>query len=179
MEILNYPNPILRYKTKMIKRVDDALKECVADMVETMSNEGGLGLAANQVGLPFRMFVIDWEGDALCLVNPVVRSFGKITTATEACLSMPDLVVPVRRQSSCHIKAWSLDGNHVDQNIHGDLARVVQHEVDHLDGTLMIDKMPDGKLKDPAIATHILGFGRMTPQSVDMDLFNDLESQYC
>ena len=142
MEILNYPHEVLRFKTHPLTKIDKVVKDCATSMVKIMREEKGAGLSANQVGLPFSMFVVEWhDGEAKCFVNPIVKPLGsKRQTLREGCLSLPEIFLNIDRKVSCHIKAWDLNGVYVDETLKGNLARVVQHEMDHLNGVLIIDR---------------------------------------
>lgn len=182
MQILIYPHVVLRFKTQPITKVDKKIKGYAEEMVNLMHTERGIGLAANQVGLPLRMFVINLDNKAACLLNPVVRPFGKTSVQSEGCLSFPDIHVDVRRHNSCHLKAWTLNGDDVNETISGDISRVIQHEMDHLDGILFIDRMNQTQ-RDfrPEIGRHIAAFERayeMYPKSFPEKDFNETLDAY-
>jgi len=157
MEILNYPHEVLRFKTRSIKNVDRNIITCAQEMLTTMQAEGGVGLAANQVGIPLRMFVMDLEGSELCFINPVCRAFGKTVEKHEGCLSFPDLQLPVKRRHQCKFTAWDLHGNEVDETCSGDMARIIQHEIDHLDGVLFIDRVSQTVMSQPRVLRELTG----------------------
>lgn len=181
MDILNYPDPILRFKTLPLKKVNASIRDCASEMIEVMKSEDGVGLAANQVGLPFRMFVMDYKGDTRCFINPVVRSYGRVREIKEGCLSLPDIYATVRRSSKCHLQAFDLTGIRIDTELTGDWARIVQHEVDHLDGVLFIDRLTGWERNTrplgPALAGMEQGWRncpRPTPK-----YFQALQHEYC
>jgi peptide deformylase len=152
LEIIHFPHPTLRHRSKPIKKVDAELRAIVAEMFELMYKHEGVGLAANQVNLPYRLFVTNVEGDpnikeAECVfVNPVLSKGRGQEEDEEGCLSIPDLRAPVVRKESIHVQAYDLAGNEIEGDITGFAARVLQHETDHLDGTLFIDRLPAAQL---------------------------------
>lgn len=148
MEVIHYPHPTLRHKSKPVKRVDAALRETVREMFELMYEHRGVGLAANQVDLPIRLLVMNLqgspeEGRELVLINPVLRLPKGTEEAEEGCLSFPDLHVPVRRPETITVSAYDLRGQVIEAEWSGLAARAVQHEVDHLDGVLFIDRLSE------------------------------------
>lgn len=151
-------------------------------MVKVMHDEKGIGLSANQVGLPFRMIVLIWEDNPICLVNPVVRSYGKRKSKQEGCLSFPDIYIDIKRPSKCHITAWTLDGDDIDEEIDGDLARIVQHETDHLDGVLFIDRVSETVRKSRPLSQHLAAMEQawlQYPKDFPADAFRDILHDYC
>lgn len=148
MQIVTYPHPTLRHKSKPIRRVDAELKAVVRGMFDLMYEAKGIGLAANQVGLPLRLFVANLEADPktseeLVFINPVLSRPKASEQDDEGCLSFPDLHAPVTRPKRIHINAYGLDGQEIHADLDGMLSRVVQHEFDHLDGVLFIDRMSE------------------------------------
>ncbi len=144
--IVEYPHPTLRWKSKPIKRVDAALRETVGRMFELMYESRGVGLAANQVDLPLRLFIANLkadaeEGEELVFINPVLSRPKGLEEAEEGCLSFPELYGPVTRPLRIHVQAYGLDGKEISLDLTGLMARVVQHETDHLDGVLFTDRM--------------------------------------
>ncbi len=146
MEIVNYPHPALRHKSKPIRRVDAKLKETVAEMFELMYAANGIGLAANQVDLPFRLFIANLagkkgEGEEYVFINPVVSKPKGNEEKEEGCLSLPGLYAPVKRPERVTFNAYNLQGEELTADLDGMMARVVQHETDHLDGKMFIDRL--------------------------------------
>jgi peptide deformylase len=142
----------LRHKSKPLRRVDVELRTIVAQMFELMYQHKGVGLAANQVDLPYRLFVCNPEGDPekketeFAFINPVI-SHGKGTVeAEEGCLSIPEVYAPVVRKETIRIHAFDLSGNEIEADLDGLFARIAQHEVDHLDGVLFIDRLSPAAL---------------------------------
>lgn len=148
MEIVNYPHPTLRHKSKPLQRVDANIGKMVREMFELMYAAGGVGLAANQVELPFRLFIANLmsdpdEGEELVFINPVLSRPKGNEEKEEGCLSLPELYGPVKRPESIHLNAYSLEGEEIEGELSGLAARVVQHETDHLDGVLFIDRLSE------------------------------------
>jgi peptide deformylase len=179
-EIVIYGDPVLRAKGKRVEKVNDEIRALAADMLETMRAANGVGLAAQQVGLPLQLTVIDisdaenrpsqmWvngeevdpkERMPLILLNPELELSEEIEIGTEGCLSFPELTGEIPRAAKVKVKARDLDGNNVEFEAAGLLGRAVQHENDHLNGILFIDRMSSatkaslaGKLKRLASAS--------------------------
>ena len=138
-------SPVLRERAKPVPAVDDVVREFVDDLFETMHAAKGVGLAANQVGVPLRVAVVDVgdeKPDPLVLINPVVTVRGDLVeTAEEGCLSIPDIFGDVERPVDITVEALDRDGRPYRMEISGYKARAVQHEVDHLDGVLFLDHL--------------------------------------
>ena len=143
LKIRKYGDPVLRRRAAEVGEVTPALRETIADMIDTMYDEVGIGLAAPQVGVSLRLMVVGHEDarDVRALINPVIVDRGGQITAEEGCLSIPGIFAPVTRSEWVKVEAKDVDGRPV--KIHGRslLARVVQHEMDHLDGVLFIDHL--------------------------------------
>lgn len=143
MKILVYPDPFLRRAAEVVTDLDDVADK-VEDMLRTMYDNRGVGLAATQVGIGWRFFIINTEGQPgkeQVLVNPaIVEGKGEILEV-EGCLSLPGLEVKVPRYRWVRLRAATLDGKDVELAGDNLFARVVQHELDHLNGTLIIDKV--------------------------------------
>ncbi len=147
MQIVKYPHPTLRYKSKPLRRIDAELRTMVAQMFDLMYEHKGIGLAANQVDLPYRLIVVNVTGDPAAkeeervFINPVlVRQKGSAEDR-EGCLSLPDIYAPVVRPEKIVLSAYNLQGQEQTWELDGLPARVVQHECDHLDGILFIDRL--------------------------------------
>lgn len=150
LEIVHFPDPVLRARTQEVDPSDPTVRAVAARMIELMHEADGVGLAAPQVGLSWRMFVTN-AGDA----DPVDRVFcnprlgyaapdgsrSPLESMEEGCLSLPGIHCEVRRPRHASIEAVDLDGNPVSMAAEGFLGRVWQHEFDHLEGALIIDKM--------------------------------------
>jgi peptide deformylase len=148
LALVEYPHPALRRKAKPVVRLDDAIRDAVARMFEVMYEAEGVGLAANQVALPYRLFVANLAGrrdagEELVFVNPALSRPRGTAVQEEGCLSLPGLRMDVRRPERIVVDAWTLDGDPVHLDLDGLLARVVQHEFDHLEGRLFTDRLPE------------------------------------
>ena len=146
MKIIQYPHPTLRYKSKPLKRVNEELKQIVSDMFEAMYEAKGIGLAANQVDLPFRLFILNLsgtrgEGEEMVFINPVVSSPKGSDEYEEGCLSIVGVNANVNRPEQIHVQAYDLDGNEIDATVSGMLAKAIQHETDHLDGSCSLTEL--------------------------------------
>lgn len=147
LEIVPFPHPALRWKSKPIKTIDADLERITDEMFDLMYAAKGIGLAANQVALPYRMFILNLAGDAaekseeLVFINPrFIRRRGTVE-GEEGCLSFPGLYAQVLRSSKVAIEAFNLKGECFEYALDELAARAVQHESDHLDGVLFIDRM--------------------------------------
>jgi len=139
--ILTAEEPILRQKTKKVRAFDASLHRLLADMVETMRDAPGIGLAANQVGVPLQVAVIELEEQVTELINPqIVRSSGE-EIDWEGCLSIPGYVAEVARHAKVTVKARDRHGKEFRVKGEGLMARALQHEIDHLNGHLYIDHL--------------------------------------
>jgi peptide deformylase len=138
-------SPVLRERAKPVPQVDDVVRQFVDDLFDTMHAAKGVGLAANQVGVPLRVAVVDVgdeQPDPLVLINPVVTPRGDLVeTAEEGCLSIPDIFGDVDRPVDITLEALDRDGKAYRIDVSGYKARAVQHEVDHLDGILFLDHL--------------------------------------
>jgi peptide deformylase len=146
LRVIEYPHPTLRHVSKPLRRVDPELHEIVHEMFDLMYQNKGIGLAANQVDLPYRLFVLNLTAKAeekseeLVFINPVI-SQRKGAEAEEGCLSIPGLYGQVKRPEKVTLTAYNLSGEQFQADLSGMFARAAQHEVDHLDGVLFIDKL--------------------------------------
>jgi peptide deformylase len=146
MEIVHYPHPALRRKAEPLTTVTDQVRRDAAEMLRLMYAGNGIGLAANQVDLPYRIVVLNLTGDPeqkdqeQVLINPVILERQGTVEESEGCLSLPGLFVKVRRDEQVRVQASDLDGGPIDRTVSGLEARAWQHEIDHLDGVLIIDR---------------------------------------
>jgi len=145
LEIRIYPDPVLRKKAASVKNVGREERKLAYDMIETMRSAKGVGLAAPQVGVNKRMIVTeDTEGDnkiVLTLVNPKITQKKGRVKFCEGCLSLPGVSSDVMRPEFITVEALNLDGDPVKLNADGLLARIIQHEIDHLDGIVFIERI--------------------------------------
>ena len=143
LRVRKYGDPALRRRAEPVGEITPETHRIVADMIETMYDEVGIGLAAPQVGVALRLIVVsDEEGrGAQVLVDPVIAAQGGEATAEEGCLSIPGVFAPVTRSAWARVEARDADGRPVAIDARGLRARVLQHELDHLDGILFIDRL--------------------------------------
>lgn len=147
MKIVQYPHPALRYPAKPLTAIDRQVHLDAGRMLELMYENKGLGLAANQVFLPYRIVVINPTGDPQqrereeVLLNPVILERKGSIEGEEGCLSFPGLFQKIRRAKTVSVQAYNLKGEVIEKIISDLESRLWQHEVDHLDGILFIDKM--------------------------------------
>jgi peptide deformylase len=143
LKVRKYGDPLLRRRAAPVREVTAELRRLAADMIETMYDEVGIGLAAPQIGASIRLMVVgDERGrDPQALVNPVITAQGGSVTEEEGCLSIPGFFADVTRAEWVQLEAHDLDGQPVSIRAHGFRARVFQHEMDHLDGILFIDRL--------------------------------------
>lgn len=154
LKVIHYPHPTLRHISKPLKRVDRELRGMIAEMFELMYEHEGVGLAANQVDLPYRLFIANPTGDAknkdqeFVFINPVILSGKGQVEGEEGCLSIPGLVGQVNRKEKVQVEAYNLAGEMFSGELDGLFARIIQHETDHLDGVLFIDRLSPAQLAD-------------------------------
>ena len=165
VNLVLYPHPTLRQKSKPIVRVDDNLLLLVARMFDIMYESRGVGLAANQVNVPLRLFVANplgdrEEGQEFAFLNPTISRQKGSEEGEEGCLSIPGINAVVKRSKSLHLSAYNLRGEEVELDCDGYLARIIQHEVDHLDGVLFVDRLNEttGRVLEPNLDILELDF---------------------
>ena len=148
LQVVHYPEPVLRKRAEDVPEIDEAVRETVAAMFRTMYADHGVGLAAPQVGLRVRILVLNPSGEAgkpeeeLALVNPtIVDRSGPAAHMEEGCLSFPGIYADVERPERCTVRAFTPDGEPVEREFEGFVSRIVQHEYDHLEGVLLVDRM--------------------------------------
>ena len=161
LEIVKYGHPALRQKGAPVKKIDEKLRQFAMDMLETMEAANGVGLAAQQVGVPIQLAVVDVAGVEdrpssmtidgksvdvdeqmpLILINPELELAREKEIGTEGCLSFPEITGDIPRSAAVKARATTLDGEEIEFEATGLLARALQHEVDHLQGVLFIDRM--------------------------------------
>jgi peptide deformylase len=159
--VVKYGTPVLRQKGARIDAITPSVKQLAADMLETMYSYKGVGLAAQQVGFALQLTVVDVRGVTdrpstlesngqpadvagfmpLVLINPVLQPLGQPVTGPEGCLSFPEIYADITRPEVVDVKALNLEGKPIEFRCGGLLARVIQHEYDHLQGILFIDRM--------------------------------------
>lgn len=144
LRLRHYPDPVLRQKAKTIEVVDDGIAALADRMAHIMIDSCGIGLAAPQVGLSIRLIVFSLTGkleDVEVLVNPELSNFQGASESEEGCLSLPGVRAKVRRSAACTVTALNLDGDQFVMDAVDLAATVIQHEFDHLGGTLLIDRL--------------------------------------
>lgn len=142
LHILEYPDPRLRTKAKPVKLVDDSVRTLIADMLETMYEAPGIGLAASQVDVHRRIIVVDVSenrDEPHAFINPGLTLLGETVETEEGCLSVPGYYEPVSRAEAVRVVALDTEGNAIEEEFDGLLGVCVQHECDHLDGKLFVD----------------------------------------
>jgi peptide deformylase len=149
-KILHYPDPRLRQKAEPVAQITPALQKLIDDMAETMYAAPGVGLAATQIGEPYRIFIIDVAGedepsDLRVFVNPEIVARAGECTGPEGCLSFPGVTEDIKRAARVRCRALDRNGEPFEVDAEGIFAVAIQHETDHLDGVLMVDHM--GMLK--------------------------------
>ncbi len=146
LKICTYPDPVLREQAEPVEVIDEDIQRLIDDMAETMYSAPGVGLAANQVGRPLRLIVIDLQREdsddgLIALINPeLVESSGE-ASFEEGCLSVPEFFASVKRAEEVIVRGFNREGKEVEISTGGFLAIVLQHEMDHLDGKLFIDRI--------------------------------------
>ncbi|MCG8669894.1 MAG: peptide deformylase [Pseudomonadales bacterium] len=157
LEILEFPDPRLRTVAKPIGQVDDGIRKLIDDMLETMYEAPGIGLAATQINVHKRVIVIDVseeKNQPMVLINPEYEVIDGEQDYDEGCLSVPGYYETVTRAERIRLKALDRDGNPYEMDCDGLLAVCVQHEIDHLDGKLFVDHI--SKLKRERIRTKLV-----------------------
>lgn len=146
LKICTYPDPILREQAEPVEVIDDDIQKLIDDMAETMYCAPGIGLAANQVGRPLRLIVIDLQKEdcdngLIALINPELVNASGEASIEEGCLSVPEFFASVKRAEEVVVSGLNREGKKIEISAGGLLAIVLQHEMDHLDGKLFIDRI--------------------------------------
>lgn len=153
LPVLPVDHPMLRRKSSRIRSVTPGIRRMIDDMFATMDDHHAVGLAANQIGRPWRLVVVGVDDDRLALVNPEIVSSSGSEVADEGCLSLPNWYGPVERALSIRVRALDAQGKTLRHEATGLLARAIQHEIDHLDGVIFTDRLTDPdalRFVDPA-----------------------------
>lgn len=140
-EIITYPDPILRKKSEHVEEVDEGIKQLIEDMTETMNASRGIGLAAIQTGILKRVIVVNVGEELITMINPEILEDEGETRMEEGCLCLPGVMVEVKRSERIKVRGLNEKGEEIVVNAEGLLARALQHEVDHINGVLIIDKV--------------------------------------
>jgi peptide deformylase len=146
LEILTNQNPILRKTSKPVAKITKEIKKLVADMHDTLKSAPGVGLAAPQVGVQLRVIIADVGEGLHVFINPKIIKKCGTQSFVEGCLSLPGIEAPIERAASVTVKGMDLKGKQIEVDASGLLATVFQHEIDHLDGKLFIDRVADPNL---------------------------------
>jgi len=146
LEIKKYPEKVLKEKAAPVENIDAALQQLMDDMIETMHHARGIGLAANQVGITKKLCVLDLglredKVPLIVLLNPVITEKEGVVDAEEGCLSIPGYLTSIKRAEKVIVKGINREGKDIEIEAEGLLARALQHEIDHLEGLLFIDRM--------------------------------------
>ena len=142
LEIKKYPDPILRKKSQAVEKITDEIEKLKKDMVETMIKNNGVGLSAPQVGQLKRIITVQTDKEPLELVNPkIIKKSKETEVVEEGCLSFPGFWLKIKRAKKVEVRAKDKAGREVQISAQGLQARVLQHEIDHLDGILFIDRL--------------------------------------
>lgn len=154
MDIVHFPHPVLRLKSGDVTRIDDRFRALIDEMFDLMYAANGIGLAANQVGLPLRFFIMnpsgdpDLEDEEQVFINPFIKNRKGGAVGEEGCLSLPGLYGDVRRADEIVVEAYDLSGQGFRATLKELPARVVQHEYDHIEGILFIDRLADAQQEE-------------------------------
>ena len=137
-----YPDPVLRLQAKLVEVIDGDVQRLVDDMFETMYDAPGVGLAAPQIGIPLQVVVMDIGDGPFHLINPVMDDLNGSWTYEEGCLSVPERFWPIKRYAYARATGLTLGGRHMTYEGDELMGRVLQHELDHLEGTLLLKRLP-------------------------------------
>lgn len=148
LTIRQYGDPVLRQATRQVEEIDGALAKLVDEMIDTMYEAPGAGLAANQVGVQRRLFVYDVGNGPAVVINPVIAESSGEWEYEEGCLSVPGLSWPIVRPNEVHLVGLDLDGNEISIEADTLEGRVFQHEIDHLDGTLLLERLDEDQRRE-------------------------------
>lgn len=148
MKVVRIGDPVLRQKAVRVEQFGEALKQTLDEMVVLMKKKSGVGLAAPQIGIPERFFVVQVPGEQpIAFVNPeIIETSLETVDFTEGCLSVPGVWGDVSRPASVRIQAVNTDGKMFRLDADGYLARIIQHEFDHLNGVLFVDRLKEREL---------------------------------
>jgi len=143
-KITHYPAEVLAGQAKPVENIDDNIHQLVKKMTEIMIEHKGIGLAAPQAGVPLRRFIISLDGspqNVRVYINPTVTSDGTLGSNEEGCLSVPNVFTKIRRYKTCKVTATDLDGSEFSEEAEGLYARALQHEYDHIEGIIIVNRM--------------------------------------
>ena len=142
--LTSYPADVLAGQASPVEKIDDNIRRLVEKMIDIMLKNKGVGLAAPQIGLPLRLFIISLDGNresVKVFVNPAVTPIGELDVLDEGCLSVPNIYTKIRRYKKCKVTATDLDGKQFTEEAEGLYARALQHESDHINGVTIVSRM--------------------------------------
>ncbi len=148
LPIRTYGDPVLNTATTLVENIDGKIAALAESMIETMYEAPGVGLAANQIGVQKRLFVYDQGDGPHVVVNPVIVETSGEWVYEEGCLSVPGLSWEIVRANEVHLRGFDLDGNELDIQTNEYEGRILQHECDHLDGVLLVERLTDDQKKE-------------------------------
>jgi peptide deformylase len=143
-KITYYPASVLRGRAAPVEKIDETIRRLVDKMADILVDKKGIGLAAPQAGVPLRLFIVSLSGkreDVRVYVNPTVTPHGDLDEAEEGCLSVPGIWAKIRRYKKATVTATDLDGRQFTEDAEGLYARCLQHEYDHIEGTVIVNRM--------------------------------------
>ena len=176
LPIRTFGDPVLNQVTTDVENIDGKIAALAQSMIETMYEAPGVGLAANQIGVQKRLFVYDkGEGDgAKTIVNPRIIETSGEWVYEEGCLSVPGMSWEITRANAVHLRGYDLEGNEIDLEVDEFEGRIFQHEVDHLDGVLLVERLSDDQRRE---AKRILRKRRLRLRADDPDGLRQLLSE--
>ncbi|MHC4656442.1 MAG: peptide deformylase [Planctomycetota bacterium] len=143
-QLTHYPADVLAKSSSPVEKIDDNIRQLIVKMIDVMLKNKGVGLAAPQIGVPLRLFIISLDGNRESVkvyVNPNVTPTGELDSVEEGCLSVPGIFTRIRRYKKCKVTATDLDGNEFTEEADGLYARALQHENDHINGVTIVSRM--------------------------------------
>ncbi|MGB2808076.1 MAG: peptide deformylase [Sedimentisphaerales bacterium] len=143
-QLTHYPADVLAKSASPVEKIDDNIRQLVEKMIDIMIKNKGVGLAAPQIGVPLRLFIISLDGNresVKVFINPDVTPTGELDAVEEGCLSVPGIFTRIRRYKKCKVIATDLDGNEFTEEADGLFARALQHENDHINGVTIVSRM--------------------------------------
>ncbi len=144
LQMRTLPDPALRQRAKRVSKIDDSIQKLIDNMIDTLRASSGVGLAAPQIGVPLRIAVIEMPGEeVITLINPVVVKRKGERVLTEGCLSVPGYQAEIKRSLTVKVRAQDRHGKEIRLKGEGLFAHVLEHETDHLNGTLYVDHLED------------------------------------
>ena len=143
-KMTHYPADVLAEPAGAVEKIDDNIRQLIKKMTDVMLENGGIGLAAPQIGVPLRLFIISLDGtreNVKVYINPTVTPKGQLDSTEEGCLSVPGVMTKIKRFKKCTVTATGLDSNEFTNQAEGLEARALQHEYDHIDGITIVNRM--------------------------------------